>query len=147
MAETKEPKGDVVYIGCKMPNGVTLNLTKYDRLDPGRDIVRRVGEDLPTVTLRGNGYRQREDGSVPNFIIDGYAFTSVPKDFWEAWYTDHRDMSLVTDGLLIVADSAQAKKSVAREHEKLPGQFERLQQEGDPRVKALGVEKFQTEDA
>jgi hypothetical protein len=122
---------DMVYVGCKMPNGVILNLTRYEVISKEHGIVQRTGEELGTVRLKGNTFRQ---GFQVDTSIDGYVFTPVPKDFWEAWLKDHADSSLLKDGFIKPALSLDAGKKMAREHEAEPGMFPRLI-EGDPRTK------------
>lgn len=131
-----------VFVGCKMPNGVVLNLTSYEVTDEQRGSVRRVGEELGTVTLRGT---QVPFGAQP-VTINGYAFTPVPADFWEAWIAEHADMSLVKDGLIIVGSTMADAKAIGKERIKEPGQFEQLA-ENDSRVRSLGVKTFDPEDA
>ena len=67
---------DMIYVGCKMPMGVVLNLSHYEVVNKEHSVVQRVGEEH-TVTLKGNGHRQER----PDLSIDGFVFTAVPRDF------------------------------------------------------------------
>lgn len=126
---------DVVYVGCKSPTGYVLNLTKYEIMDEKSGSVRRIGNDLATVTLKGNAFKQ----GTPDISINGYVFTPVPKDFWTAWIADHADFAPLRDGFIIVANTENAGHAMAKERAKEPGQSERLK-EADPRTRSLGVE-------
>ena len=122
---------DMIYVGCKMPMGVVLNLSHYEVVNKEHSVVQRVGEEH-TVTLKGNGHRQER----PDLSIDGFGFTAVPRDFWDEWLKTHADSPLLRDGFIKPALSVDAQKKVAREHEKEPGMFPRLT-EADPRTKNL----------
>lgn len=133
---------EMIYVGCKMPNGVVLNLTSYEVINKEHGLIRRVGNEHPTVTLKGNAFKE----GTPNLSIDGYVFTAVPKDFWDAWLASHADSSLIKDGFIKPAKSQNDTKAVAREFSDEPGQNERIT-ENDKRVRNLGVAKFQMDEA
>ena len=133
---------DVVYVGCKMPNGVVLNLTKYELLDKNSGMVRRIGDELETVTLKGNAVKQ----GVPDLSVGGYVFTAVPRDFWEEWFLTHDDSSLLKDGYIMAPENTRkASEDKAKDHVAEPGQNDRLT-DRDPRVRSLGVKKYDPED-
>lgn len=153
--------GDVVYIGCKTPNGLVLHLrqNRVERAN-GQVIVTSEGEDLGEVTLKGTAV----PFGKPPIDIDGYVFTRVPKDFWEAWLKLNAASSLLKDGFIKPAASLEAGKKIAREHEAAPGQFApippatkdapkdpadafRSQAERVSRGAGLGVKKFVNEEA
>ena len=102
--------------------------------------MRRVGDDLPTVTLKGNAYREGK----ADISINGYVFTPVPKDFWEEWLRTHADSSLLRDGFIKAATTEANTKAVAREHAEEPGQFERLSPGRDPKDKHRSVQEIVT---
>lgn len=133
--------GDFVHVGCKIPSGIILNLTRYEVLNKEHGIVQRQGEELDTVTLKGTAIKFGQ----PDLSLDGYVFTRVPKDFWDEWMRTHADSSLLKDGFIKAAPSESAAKSIAREHEKERGQFPRIT-EDDPRVRNLGLKKFDPKD-
>lgn len=129
--------GDVVFVGCKMPNGVELNLDRYEVLNQEQGTVRLVKSKVAPVTLKGNSVKF----GAPDLSIYGYVYTPVPKEFWEEWLKHHAESSLLADGFIKPAASMNHAQGIAREHEKERGQFPRLT-ENDPRIKSLGVEKF-----
>lgn len=132
---------DMVHVGCKMPQGVTLDLDRCVVVDEARGIVRVEKGKLPPVTLKGNALKFGQ----PDISIEGYVFTAVPKDFWDEWLSRNAESPLLTDGFIKPAISLDAAKKIAREHEKERGQFPRLT-ENDERVRGLGVKKFDPKD-
>ena len=133
---------DYVYVGCKMPNGVILNLTSYELVDKDRGLVRRSGDELRTVELKGNAVKM----GVPDLNIGGYVFTRVPRDFWEEWFLTHDDNSLIKDGDILPPENTEkSSEAKGRERADEAGQFERIK-EGDIRMRSLGVKKFVADD-
>ena len=133
--------GDVVFVGCKMPSGVTLNLHRYELINKEQGTVRFVRSTVPEVTLKGNAFKFGQ----PDLSIDGYVFTRVPKDFWDEWIKRNADSSLIADGYIKPAATLDAGAKIAREHEKERGQFPRLV-DGDERTRGLKVKKFDPKD-
>ena len=125
-----------------LADGVVLNLTKYEVVNKETGMVKRTGPDT-TVTLRGVAYR--EERGVPPTLIDGYAFTPVPADFWEAWLKANKGSSLLADGYLIESKTSEEGKAKARERIAEPGQFSRMI-EKDPRASSPKIEKFKPEE-
>jgi hypothetical protein len=123
-----------------MPNGVVLNLDRYEVTHKEQGLVRFVAGGAE-VTLKGNAV----PFGKPDLTDRGYMFTRVPAEFWDAWLATHADSPLLADGLIIVAKTAEAGRQIAKEREKEPGQFERLR-EDDPRTRALGVTKYDPKD-
>lgn len=132
---------DFVRVGCKMPNGVILNLTRYEIVNKEHGVIQREGDDRPTVTLKGNAVKV----GMPDLSIDGYVFTKVPKAFWDEWLKTHADSSLLRDGYIKAAASLDQAKGLAADHAKERGMFPRLT-EKDERTRALKVEKFNADD-
>lgn len=77
-----------VVIGCKLPLGLLCELGK-------------VGdEDHHVVRLNGSNSAR---------IVGGYGLTTVSKDFWDAWFKDHRSMDFVKKGFVFAhGDEASA---------------------------------------
>ena len=127
--------GDVVYVGCKMPNGVYLDLDKYEILNKEQGTVRLVKAKIPRVRLRGNAVAFGK----PDLSIDGYVFTPVDKAFWDQWLLQNGECSLLADGFIKPAASLDAGKRIAREHAAEPGLNAPLT-ENDPRTRGIPVE-------
>jgi len=132
---------DTVMVGCKMPTGVVLNLTRYEILSKEHGLVQRVGEEDGSVSLKGNAVKFGQ----ADISINGYVFTKVPKAFWDEWLARNASSSLLKDGYIKPAATVDAAQRIAREHEKERGQFPRLE-ENDPRTRSLGVKKFDAKD-
>lgn len=132
---------DYVMIGCKMPNGIVLNLDKYEVTNKEQGLVRLV-EGGAEVTLKGTA---RAFGQ-PDTSINGVAYTRVSRDFWDRWLAEHKDFAPLRDGFILVAKTADEQKKIAREREGERGQFPRLE-ENDPRTRAIGkIKKFDPKD-
>lgn len=127
---------DVIYVGCKMPNGVVLDLDKYEVIDERTGTVRTIKSKIPPVRLKGNAVAFGK----PDISIDGYVFTPVPLEFWTEWLKSHSDLSLLADGYIKAAPTMEAARKIAREHEAERGQFPRLVPDGDERTRGLDVE-------
>lgn len=127
---------DTVLIGCKMPQGITLDLDRCVLISEQFGNVRVEQGKLPSVTLKGNGFRQ---GHEPDRSEHGYMFTAVPKAFWDAWVELHgEDHPFLASRTLIVASGQEAALKMARELETERGMFPRLL-ENDPRTRDTGV--------
>lgn len=125
---------DVVYVGCKTPNGLVLTLNRYEVINKEQGTVRLVESPHAPVRLNGN----RVGFGKPDLTIDGYMFTAVPKDFWEEWLKQNASSSLLTDRYIKAAISLDAGKRMAREHETERGQFAPLT-EKDERTRSIPV--------
>lgn len=130
--------GQQVFIGCKMPNGVVLDLKRNEIVNKDFGTVRQVGPD-ERVTLKGTATKHGE--APPPMLVNGYAFTPVPADFWMAWLAQNATSSLLDDGYIIEAATLEAGHAMAQDRVGIAGQFERLT-EKDARTRSLGVEKF-----
>jgi hypothetical protein len=105
-----------VLVGCKMPNGVVLNLDRYE-IVIDRD-VRRI-EGSKTVKLKGNAIAF----GTPDITVGGYAFTTVDADFWEAWVKHNVNSSLLADKLIFARPRTPDAEAQAREQSSVAGQF------------------------
>ena len=114
---------EYVIVGCKAPNGLILNLDRYERPDNSRLDVNRI--DGPrTVTLAGWAH----DFNKPNPTEEthGARLNRVPKDFWEQWFAVHDKSSLILDGIIIPPPKAAGRDNataVAREMADRPAMF------------------------
>lgn len=133
---------EFIFVGCKMPNGIWLNLDAYEVVSKEHGIVRR--EEGRKVQLKGNAVAFGK----PDLSIDGYVFTKVDREFWDKWLETHADSPLLKDNLIKAAKSEGDKKSVSREMEKEPGQFDRLDTSPkgsgirDPRAPGVKVQPY-----
>lgn len=133
---------EFVFVGCKMPGGVVLNLDTYEVISKEHGLVRR--QEGAKVALKGNAV----GFGKPDISIDGYVFTRIDREFWDQWLATHADSPLIKDGLIKAAKSEADRKPMAREMAKEPGQFDRLNAEPgrDPRTRGLKVAKYDPDD-
>ena len=135
--------GETVLVGTKMPTGIALNLdtTLWMNKDQvgASPVTRVVKSKHPEVTLKGTAYKQGIE--PPPITIDGFVFTSVPKDFWDEWLATHADFGPLLDGYIIAAPTKDAASKMAREQEKNLGHNPRLV-ESDPRVRGTGAKTY-----
>ena len=122
----KDPKGhasDFVVVGCKLPNGIVLNLDSYEQIGPAdRGQVRRVPGKLGPVTLQG--WAHARDRAPHQTMAGGYAFTAVPRAFWDEWLARNGETSeLLADGLIIHGKTADAAKGLGLERAATPMAF------------------------
>jgi hypothetical protein len=107
-----------VWIGCKIPNGLLLQLhtkTKMDRPVQGGGIkeVAVYLRDGEPVRLRGPAV---PFGAIPRFTIEGgYALTEVKRDFWETWLEQNKSMDMVKEGLVFCQSHKMDAESKARD--------------------------------
>lgn len=89
-----------VTVGCKLPNGLHLDV---------------------------EGKRTTLNGANSSRIVGGYGLSEVDKDFWEAWSKAYADSPLVKNGLVFAQGSANSAEAKAREQAEIRSGFERLE--------------------
>jgi hypothetical protein len=85
----------MILIACKAPNGVVLNLDRYEAIGD-KGVIRRLAGET-TVTLKG----WARPWGAPDTTEGGYALTPVPAEFWEAWLQTHADSPLLKDKIIL----------------------------------------------
>ena len=95
MAKTKStetpetPSSTTVVVGCKLPNGVVL--------------------EVGTQSIVLNGSNDAK-------VIGGHGITrGVPADFWAAWLEENGDRAMVKNGFIFAHDKAADTKAEAEE--------------------------------
>ena len=117
----------VVYVGCKLPHGLTLELFHDDvatreaaqkAAETGNFSTRLVPLPKAKVTLKGAN-AVRTDYSVRGLSQPQFPFavTEVSLDFWEQWLERHRDHPAITNGFIFIVDRERDAKAAARERE------------------------------
>ena len=132
---------DVVFVGCKMPNGVWLDLDKYEVINKEQGTVRLIKSKIPRVRLRGNAVGFMK----PDMSIEGYVFTPVDKEFWTQWMAQNADSSLLADGFIKPAATLDAGKRIAKDHADERGQYPAMIDK-DPRARGLDIAKYDQKD-
>lgn len=108
---TERPTTDVVYVGCKLPHGLVLELVQ-----PGKDWNPMPRGDR--VTLKGaNNVRDPGlmGGSQPEHP---FSLTAVNRSFWEQWLKANSELAFVKNGQIFAVDergTASNAKSRAKD--------------------------------
>lgn len=107
-----------VWVGCKMPNGLMLQLHEQGSVEVPvmgggrRDVTvhMRVGEP---VKLKGFAV---SFGRIPKFtIVKDFALTEVRRDFWEKWLAQNSKMDIVQRGLVFFHSDKESTEAQAEE--------------------------------
>jgi hypothetical protein len=115
VARPAEKRAGFVLIGCKAPNGLILNLDRYEKRGDQGQVKRIPG--AATVTLKGWARKAAE----PDLTEGGYMLTAVPVDFWREWIARNEDSSLILDKIILPPHQDAAGQ--AREHKAIPQMF------------------------
>lgn len=124
-----------VLVGCKAPNGLILNLDRYERQRPDSNEVRRINSEQRVTLL---GWSHEFNKPDPTESTGGYRLNRVPADFWAEWSKINAKSPLIADGIILPPPSAGATQaasghSKAREHAEHPRMFDKLDPAGDAR--------------
>lgn len=107
--------GKSVTVGCKLPNGLIMELGTR-----GKDDYRQV----------------RLRGAQSSRIAGGFGLTDVSEDFMQAWMKKNKDLTFVRKGLVFVQADGVFAEGHAKDHRDLRSGLERL----DPKKAPKGVE-------
>lgn len=135
---------ETVTVALKSPHGLVLQLhdlveVRVPVLGGGHGVEKqfRPRADLgATFRLNGNATPY---GEAPKCtIIGGYALTpGVPKDFWEEWLAQNKNLGVVTQNLIHAYDTMDGAAGEARDKAALRSGLEPLnmgRDSGDPRI-------------
>jgi hypothetical protein len=127
-----------VWVGCKLPNGLMLQLHQQGSID--RPVVGGGIKTIPVHMRVGEMVRLRGSaipfGAVPRFTIEkGYALTEVKREFWEKWAEQNKSMDLLKEGIVFVhSDKMDAEAEARDKGDDIMSGLEPLNPNGDPRV-------------
>ena len=132
-----------VTVALKHPHGIVMQLyrmveSEETTMGGSRTIKRaeRVGEPI---TL--NGYLTK-GAKTPLVSADGeFAYTSVPKDFWDTWIVQNKDLELVKRGLVFAHVSEKVAADKAKERHDLKSGLEPLDPSNLPKGKVVSGER------
>lgn len=119
---------EMVMVGCKHPNGVVLNLDRYETM--GTNGAVRLVSGKRAITLKGWAHQfNRPD---PTEESGGYALTSVPKAFWDQWLADHEGFPMLVDKTILGPHrdgqgQSRAHASVPKMHAPSDGELKAVQ--------------------
>lgn len=136
--EKKVTVGDrVVVVVCKMPRGLYLQHSQGVPMDVrvvGGGIEKRIQPMRvgPQIRLKP---AVLPFGAMPNYtIVEGFSFTEVDAEFWNIYYEQNKNFTMITEGLLAAFANEADAKAYCREHGKFKHGLEPLDQKKDPRV-------------
>lgn len=104
-----------VTVGCKLPNGLYLDLREEN------GVIRQ--------RYRANGFNH------PNAIA-GFGLTKIPKDHWDEWVTVNAELDAVKNGVIFAHEKAKNTKAQAKDTQNIKAGAERL----NPDVPLKGVQ-------
>ena len=113
---------ETVLIGCRLPLGIDLEVNAQtavpDPTHPGflKVQVRKL-PNYARIHIRGtrahNDDARKNKILVPSQANQPPFYTSVPKEFWDKWVSDHPGSWLVRSGNLFVAPAGEANRKAA----------------------------------
>lgn len=132
--------GATVTVGCKMPHGLVLRLqrkekVRYPVMGGGfkEEDEYRPLPNSPVITIHGTDVPH---GQAPRcLIVHGYAMTSgVPKEFFELWLEQNKDLDAVVNGMIIANESLEDVKAEAQDNRDVKSGLEAINPKSDARM-------------
>lgn len=125
-----------VTIGCKLPNGLTLELIDI----PTEKVALFPRPAGKKVIL--NGAYDRGERRILSAVKFEYGTTMVEEEFWNAWVAHNKDLPFVKDGSVFKVALGDQKSfaSAAKDGASVPTGLEPLKPEGGDGRQPLGVE-------
>lgn len=109
---------EVVTVGCKLPHGLWMEMQ---------------AEGQPAIKILARGCNSSD-------VIGGFGITpNVPKDFWEAWLKEHREMKYVKNKQIWAYGSTAGARDKAREMAEIKHGMEGLNVEKLPQGLEKGI--------
>lgn len=144
---------NVVFVGCKMPHGLTLRKFRTTEVprpagNTGQTVMEKVSQQVgEAFTVKGNA---APFGMAPRApIVGGFAITAgCPLDLWKAWIKDNETSDMVKNGLIVAHEKRDSLEAMCRENKKQRSGLERIDVapgSKDPRL-LRGVRKFDEKD-
>jgi hypothetical protein len=138
--EVSSPKSGTVFVGCKLPHGLVLQLTKPMELKEnvlGGGVNKFVINKRTAERYKLNGVAL-EPGDRPRFVLtNGAAITKIPADFWAKWLEQNSECDAVKNGLVFSSSSEADTRAIARERKKEKSGFEPIDISVDSKGKAV----------
>jgi hypothetical protein len=108
-------QSDTVIVGCRYPNGLDIHIDRMAAVrtpawhQPNGFTEVQVATPIQTIKLAGPNRVNRFDGEGP------YAFTTVPRKFWEQWIVSHRNDPAIVNKQIIVGETRDELRGLARD--------------------------------
>lgn len=144
MAEAqKSTSSGSVYVGCRLPHGLKLQLTK-----PREEVENVLGGGVRKFVIHrrtGDVYKLHgialQPGQVPSFpIVNGAAITKIPAAFWAKWLEQNESLDVVKNRLVFAQSTMDSARSEAHELKKEKTGMEPINPDKkarDPRMKGV----------
>lgn len=125
-------RSENVVVGCKLPNGVHLQLQRKTRpTDPVTGREYDFWERMPGgYTLNGIAldHAKLARAEMPEFLLVGSprpsAFTTIPRAFWEEWVEQNKHTPLYLSGDVWGSDNETDARVMAKERSQQRTGFE-----------------------
>jgi hypothetical protein len=139
MADNLAKTRETVIIGCKLPNGLLLEIG-YSTTARGEgngslkvELVKHPdyasyqikGWNAHTEEMRNTLIKAGSDTGLPHGLnTTPYLNRGVPKAFWERWVAEHKRSWLIKNQVLFVANDDKSAASLVAESKDTPKVFE-----------------------
>lgn len=127
-----------IWIGCKLPRGLTLRLCKKVTVDRptfggGVKPTDMYMPDPMRGTVRLYGYAA-PFGKIPKYTIIGdFALTEVDRQWWNDWKEQNSGFDMLHNGLIFEHGEKASVEAYAQEHAELKCGLEPMNPAGDER--------------
>jgi hypothetical protein len=150
--ENKAVTASAVWIGCRLPNGVILDVRELVETEYEGKVRKYYGDVKERRVLRGIGQftlpnkERRWQPALSLKLTDGEAsLTLIDKDFWEEALRQNQALqNLVKKGLVFVEATREAAIDKADEMAGTKTGFEQFEPSKDPQFK--GIAKLNDKD-
>ena len=127
---------ETVTVACKVPQGMRLRLHEKRKVTEvttaGTKTVEQWFETDKEFIINGPAHPQNEGPRCQ--VIAGFAITrGVPKDLWDAWRVQNRDLPAMKNGLIFAYESADKAIDAARDGKAIKSGLERINPHDPPR--------------
>ena len=120
---------NVIAVGCKLPHGMHLD-------------IRQAGEAVQRVTLKGTN-SLTAGAIIRPATIGGFAITeNVPKEFFEAWLSKHKEHPAVRNNLIFAHTQVASVQDMAEERSEISNGLDPI----DPKKPAPNIETRNDKD-
>lgn len=135
---------ETVTVACKHPHGLILRLHEMVEVDEpsmgGSRVVKRARQVGEAIKIAG--YSIAGSKVPPPATTGAFALTpGVPKDFWDAWVKQNKDLDMLEKGLIFAAGTSTYVADKAKERQDMKSGFEPLDPEKLPLAGVRTYEK------
>jgi hypothetical protein len=134
---------EMVYVGCKMPNGLVLQLEREYFVDETANgvtrSVRRTQPEGKAWVVAGIAHPLNEAPKA--LIVNGAALTPIPKEHWLKWVKQMATLEAVTSGMVFAFDKQADSEAHALNLRDVKSGMEPVRQDGDQRIGSNRVSK------